>query len=55
MAPDMSADTGLGASGCALGSQTWNGTTPAFDPNPTNARRNTTARAPGARWSSVRL
>ena len=41
MAPDISADTGLGASGWALGSHTWKGTTPAFDPKPTRASRKT--------------
>ena len=49
MAPDMSADTGLGASGCALGNHTWKGTAPAFDPKPTNANMKTRARTPDAR------
>src|SRR5262249_21466227 len=35
--PDISADTWLGAAGCAIGSQTCNGTSPAFEPKPTNA------------------
>ena len=43
MAPDMSAETGLGASGWALGSHTWKGTTPAFDPKPTRASTKTSA------------
>ena len=38
--PDITADTGLGAAGCASGSQTWNGTKPAFVPKPTSASRN---------------
>src|SRR5512140_2368391 len=47
--PDMSADTWLGAAGCARGSQTWSGTTPAFEPNATSASTNTTSRAAGER------
>ena len=49
MAPDISAETGLGASGCAFGSQTWKGTTPAFEPKPTRASRKTSPRTPGER------
>src|SRR5207253_3052052 len=41
MTLDMSAETGLGAAGCALGSQTWSGTRPAFAPKPTSARTKT--------------
>ncbi len=33
----MSAETWLGAAGCASGSQTWSGTRPAFAPKPTSA------------------
>ncbi len=33
----MSAETWLGAAGCASGSQTCSGTRPAFVPNPTRA------------------
>ena len=40
IAPLISAETWLGASGCALGSQTWTGTTPALAPKPRSARRN---------------
>ena len=40
MAPDMSADTGLGASGWARGSHTCSGTAPAFDAKPASARTN---------------
>ena len=36
----MSADTWLGAAGCASGSQTWSGTRPAFVPKPTRANAN---------------
>src|SRR5260370_27943558 len=43
MAPDISAETWLGASGWARGNHTWSGTTPALEPNPANAARNTTA------------
>ena len=35
--PDMSAETWLGAAGCARGSQTWSGMMPAFEPNPIRA------------------
>ena len=37
--PLISADTGAGAIGCARGSQTWSGITPAFVPIPTSAAR----------------
>src|SRR5258708_37062613 len=37
MAPDVSADTGLGAMGWARGSQRCRGIIPALVPNPTNA------------------
>ena len=37
----------LGAAGCASGSQTCNGTRPAFDPAPSNIRINTSAAAYG--------
>src|ERR1039458_9376683 len=50
MAPDMSADTGLGASGCALGNHTWKGTAPAFDPKPTKVNMKTSARTSDGRW-----
>ena len=42
----ISADTGLGASGWARGSQACNGTRPAFDPNPATVNANTAIRAP---------
>ena len=42
----ISADTGLGASGCARGSQACSGTRPAFDPNPATVNTNTAIRAP---------
>ena len=32
--PDISAETLLGATGCASGSQTWSGTMPALTPKP---------------------
>ena len=47
MAPDMSADTGLGASGWARGSHTCSGTAPAFDAKPASARMNARERTAG--------
>ena len=44
MAPDIRADTWLGASGWARGSQTCRGTIPALDPNPTSANPKTVER-----------
>ena len=41
------ADTCDGASGCALGSHTCSGTSPALDPNPTKISTNTNPRSPG--------
>jgi hypothetical protein len=41
--PLISAETWLGAAGCASGSQTCSGTTPAFDPAPRRARPSTSA------------
>ena len=35
--PDINAETGVGAMGCALGSQRWSGTIPDFMPNPNMA------------------
>ena len=45
MAALISAETGLGASGWARGSQACMGTSPAFDPNPADVSRNTAVRA----------
>ena len=56
MAADMRAETGPGASGCARGSQTWSGTAPAFEPNPTTASTNAVERTQGARcgpWAAI--
>ena len=47
MAPDISADTGLGASGWARGSQTCRGTAPAFDAKPASASMNARERTAG--------
>ena len=47
--PDISAETWLGAAGCARGSQTCSGTRPAFEPKPTSARTKTAFRVAGAR------
>ena len=41
--PLISAETWLGAAGCASGSQTCSGTTPAFEPAPASARTSTAA------------
>jgi len=41
--PLISADTWLGAAGCASGSQACSGTTPAFDPAPISASTTTAA------------
>ncbi len=43
MTPLISAETGEGAAGCASGSHTCNGTSPALAPNPISARQNATA------------
>ena len=53
--PLINADTWLGAAGCASGSQTCNGTSPAFEPAPISARTKTQGRdrgvrMPGAHW-----
>jgi len=42
----ISADTGLGASGCARGSQACSGRRPAFEPKPITVSRNTAVRVP---------
>ena len=47
--PDMSAETWLGAAAWAGGSQKWNGTSPAFTPNPASARQSTAPTAPAPR------
>ena len=41
------AETLLGAAGCASGSQTWRGTTPAFAAKPKKASRNAALAQPG--------
>ena len=41
MTPLMSADTWLGAAGCASGNQTWSGTRPALEPAPSSASART--------------
>ncbi len=56
MAADMRAETGPGASGWARGSQTWSGTAPAFEANPTTASTNAVERTQGARcgpWAAI--
>ncbi len=50
----MSAEIGLGAAGCASGSQTWRGIIPALTPKPARKSRKTASRegvaaAPGPR------
>ncbi len=47
--PDMRADTWLGATGWARGSQTCSGITPALVPKPSSASRKTSVAAPGDR------
>src|SRR2546422_5293608 len=47
--PDSNAETWLGATGCAIGSHTWSGITPALVPKPTSARRKTRLRVAGGR------
>src|SRR4051794_33514170 len=44
MTPDMTAETGEGATGWARGSHTWSGTIPAFVPKPTTNKRNSASR-----------
>src|SRR5437879_13464477 len=44
--PESTAETWLGATGCAIGSQTWSGISPALVPKPTSARRKTRLRVP---------
>src|ERR1019366_6354727 len=44
---DINADTGLGASGCALGNHTCKGTAPAFDANPKSTRTKAKERVTG--------
>ena len=46
MAALISAETGLGASGCARGNQACSGSSPALEPKPANVRTNTAVRAP---------
>src|SRR3954447_7255506 len=55
MAALSMADTGDGASGCALGSHTCSGTRPAFDPKPANSTTNTNEPSPGARCAPRRV
>ena len=47
--PDINAETWLGAAGCACGSQTCSGITPAFDPKPMPSRTKTRSRVSGSR------
>ncbi|OQC57340.1 MAG: hypothetical protein BWX54_01191 [Verrucomicrobia bacterium ADurb.Bin018] len=47
--PDITADTGLGAAGCASGSHTCSGKKPTFAPKPNNASVNKSPAAPPAR------
>lgn len=46
MMPDMTADTWLGAAGCASGSHVCRGMKPAFVPKPMTARRKITPPIP---------
>ena len=49
MTPDISAETWLGAAGCARGSHTCSGITPALDAKPRPSRSSGRTRAPGVR------
>src|SRR5450756_2318692 len=49
MTPDISAETWLGAAGCARGSQTWRGTTPALVAKPPSAKKNSVVRVAPSR------
>ena len=49
IAPDISAETGPGASGWALGNQTCNGTAPAFEAKPSSTSTNANERTVGER------
>ena len=59
MTPDMIADTWLGATACALGSQTCSGMMPAFEPKPDQGqhedrrRHRRRQRCPGSSGASV--
>ena len=48
--PLISAETWLGAAGCASGSQTCSGTRPAFEPAPTSASSSTKAPVNESGW-----
>ena len=50
MTPLIRADTWLGAAGCASGSQTCSGTSPAFDPAPISATISTAAATETLGW-----
>ena len=45
--PDMTAETWLGATGCAIGSQMCSGMIPHLEPKPKSASRKTALRKPG--------
>ena len=47
--PDITADTGLGAAGCASGNQPWSGIRPAFNPKPISPSVNAKETTTGAR------
>ncbi len=47
MTPDISADTWLGARGCASGSHAWNGARPAFDVKANSTSAIASVEAPG--------
>ncbi len=49
MTPLINAETWLGAAGCASGSQTWSGTSPALEPAPSSARPRTSPADVGRR------
>ena len=53
IAPDISAEAWLGATGCASGSQTCAGTMPAFEPNPISASTKTAEQSAGLSLSTA--
>ena len=53
MTADSSAETLVGATGCASGSQLLTGTSPALTAKPANDRMNTAQATPSVRWGET--
>ena len=53
LTPDMIAETWLGATACALGSQMCKGMMPAFEPKPTSDNTKIAVATPGVRASGL--